>query len=336
MNRISINLHKINYNNSINKENKDDLLNNYYSIDNFRFSTYNITDNDLKNKFNVDNIKNINQNTNNLINLLKFDYGVLYDSDYLYNKIYQILEEYNNVLLYKLYDDYLLYYSDRAKKNNNINKDELFNNLDNLFISDLQNSCGYQKFKNIDKLLNNQIKDKLKDDLSYLDKVRDTIYESFYKNMHIKFSQDILDYEKELRELKELKQEVEFNLDFSNKKISNDYPVILEKLKTINDYVNSLSSNNSTNINGIKVNDLLNYHKLTNIYELTISNYKMNHILDDRINLVHKNTNNTLDQFLSSNITFLNELIKRKIKTVIRDYNYNSNKVNINNNIYIK
>ena len=64
----------------------------------------------------------------------------------------------------------------------------------------------------------------------------------------------------------------------------------------------------------------------------------MNNLLDDKINLVHTNSNNinSFNQFLLSNINFLNQLIKRKIKTVIRDYNYNSNKININNNSNIK
>ena len=370
---ITIDLHKL-YNKNDSKYSNSNidkftsLVDEYYMIDNYNF-TY--TNNDIfKNyvidKHNVDIvIDNFNLMDFKIDKILKNNSGIiLFDlsmiNDKFKNMLNGIMDNYESIHLNKLYDNYLLHFKN-LKKNNSNNFDRFYNNLINEFTSDIEDILLHQKIRNLPNIINNEkFTKKIDNDINYMDDIKQNIYTSFYSEEKINFRdfKDIVNYEKELIFDLNNNYSINYNITNNNYKYINseNYVKALNKLKNINDYIDSIYTNLDDNkqninrdfkgkfINEISVNDIFNLHKLNNLFNsLSYDDviYNMNDICDKKIKLYtetekkeNKNVDNNL--FINQNINFLNEFIKRKTKKIIRLYNYFNNRTNINNNTLLE
>lgn len=344
------------------------LVDEYYMIDNYNF-TY--TNNDIfKNyvidKHNVDIvIDNFNLMDFKIDKILKNNSGIiLFDlsmiNDKFKNMLNVIMDNYESIHLNKLYDNYLLHFKN-LKKNNSDNFDRFYNNLINEFINDIEDILLHQKIRNLPNIINNEkFTKKIDNDINYIDDIKQNIYTSFYSEEKINFRnfKDIVNYEKELIFDLNNNYSINYNITNNNYKYINseNYVKALNKLKNINDYIDSIYTNLDDNkqninrdfkgkfINEIPVNDIFNIHKLNNLFNsLSYDDviYNMNDICEKKIKLYtetekkdNKNVDNNL--FINQNINFLNEFIKRKTKKIIRLYNYFNNRTNINNNTLLE
>lgn len=381
---ITIDLHKL-YNTSdnvpelyITNINKfTSLVNEYYMIDNYNF-TY--TNNDIfKNhiidkhdvdivvdKFKLQNFNLLNGNTSSPkynSGIILFDLSMI--NDKFKNMLNDIMNNYENIHLNKLYDNYLLHFKDLKKEktlsDNFDNFDRFYNLLINEFTGDIEDILLYQKIKNLPKIIDNErFKKKIDNDINYIDDIKQYIYTSFYSEEKINFRdfKDIINYEKELIFDLNNNYSIKYNITDNNYKYidSENYIKALNKLKNINDYIDSIYVSNQDKkqnsnqdfkgkfINEILINDLFNVHKLNNLFNsLSYSDviYNMNDICDKKIKLyteTEKKDNKNIDNnlFINQNINFLNEFIKRKTKKIIKSYNYFNNRININNNTLLE
>ena len=152
----------------------------------------------------------------------------------------------------------------------------------------------------------------------------------------------------------------------SNKQVStNSFRKALNRLSSYNEYINNISDeinqnmksnlgsdqisnttskSNTDLIKTIKVDDLFNLNKINDIYNLIKSSNKynnseiyleMNDVRSKHIGISLNQKQNQFDpnpsseQFKNNIIMFLNELIKKKMVKIIREYNYMNNKNHI-------
>jgi hypothetical protein len=383
---ITIDLHKL-YNKSDNVpelyiadiDKFTSLVSEYYMIDNYNFEYTNndIFKNYVIDKYDVDIVVdkfklhkfNLSDSISNKYNsgIILFDLSMI--DDKFKNILNDIMSNYENIFLNKLYDNYLLHFNNlRKDKSESKSESELkselklesfnkfYNLLINEFTGDIEDIILYQKIKNLPKIIDNdKFTKKIDNDINYIDDIKQNIYTSFYSEEKINFNNDIINYEKELIFDLNNNYSINYNITDNDHKYINpeNYIKALNKLKNINDYLDlinvNLKDNNKQNlnrdfkgkfINEIFINDIFNIHKLNNLFSsLSYDDiiYNMNDICDKKIKLyteTEKKENKNIDNnlFINQNIHFLNEFIKRKIKKIIKSYNYLNNKLNINNN----
>jgi len=345
-NLISIDLHK-QYNkinsknlNNINSNLKS-LISQLYSIESYNFNYINI--NNFIDQFIHNNNLSDNDllllNQNKLINqqlLDKYNQGLILfnlsciNDDNLIQSIYNILINYQDVKLNKLYDNYLIFFQDKVNEFNQIDFQKLKNIISNIFKEDLNKLLLDQKIKLIP---NDKLKKKLKFDLEYSNLIKNIQYHRYYFNENL-INKDLINYEKSLY-LDIFSDNYRINYIFDNYKI---YQYINEE--TLNDILNKLKNINfsffsNQSDNKFNLDDLFDINKLKSIYQTYNQNqieFIMNDVLDDKFNIVsRKKESLTFENFYSNVIYFLNELIKRKIIKTVKLYNYTINKEQITN-----
>lgn len=343
--------------NIVNSKDLDSLISEYYNIDSFIFDNNNETYiNNFIDKFNIEHddlvifdklkLNNYLENPNQFLNynkgIILFNLSLSSDQE-LIDNINYLLVNYDNLVLNKFYDNYILYFSDQNKNHidKNENKTKLFNkNLENIFIEDIQELLLWQKIQNIPHIIkNNDFYNKLQDDLKY-----NIIKKNPLTNNDLKTYEDSLNYD-----LNSANYQVMYNfsnIDIKDKMIEqNNIPQILNKFSDFNSYFNDIlnddkiSSHNKISkldktdnlIHSITLNELFNVNNINNLYYLlqqkkNLDNniiFKMSDISDNKIDIYNEKSNHSTDseQFNSHIIYFINELMKAKIKKTIKLYN---------------
>ena len=305
-NFISINLNNIEKNN--NKYNLNNLIDQYYNIESYRFNN-NINRDDIFYKFDIDYNDYIHYNSNNLLNhdqgIISFNLSMIIDEK-LQSNINLILNNYKDISLNKYYDNYIIHF--KNKDSNNISLD----NLNHIFYNDIKDLILYNKIVNIPIIIdNNNFFNKIKDDINFLDNYYNNINDKLY-NKSI-----ILDIEKNNYSVNYI---FDNNIDIINcdlnlfKEYNNYINLIIDELNS-----NTLSESEYLIEHIFDPNNL--YKKLYNKYNIILT---MNDVLDKNM-IINYDKNNKFpnyDNFLSNIIIFINELTKRKIQKIIKLYNY--------------
>jgi hypothetical protein len=334
---ISIDLNNINNYTHHQTDNIDNLINNYYNLDYYDFSKDNLYYDEFINKYNIKSddlisviykyLDNPEKYLNYNKGLITFDLSIVNQSN-IYSNINFLVNNYDKVILNKIYDHIYIYFSDKLSKTNKLNIED---SLKNLFIDELNNLLLWQKIKNIPNLIKNKhMMYKMKDDLSYLDNIKHNIYNKFFTNLN-ENNINTSNYEKCLiNDLNSNNYIVNYLFDENVKKIDPEiYSIIFKKLEEYNIYLDDIIdqiTNNQTNNN--KIINLFNVDYLNELYNDLTNNIRitMNDVFNKNYNiekldseLINKN------DFFSNIIVFLNELIKRKMMKTIKVFNLMSN-----------
>ena len=312
-------------NNTITNHNLESLIDDYYSLDNYSFNNELEIDN-LIDKFDIYNkefsildkeylLNNFLENTENYLKhdngLILFDLSMSNDNN-LYKSIELLSNNYKNVNIHRLNDNYILDF-DTKQINNYAN---IENSFKNLFTIDLDNLSIQRQIKNIPLHINNeQFYLKIKDDLNYLTLIQNQQYTNItnYKNnllLHLNSE----DY----------KVSYVFNDDvqYINKELYNN---LFNQLRDYNNYIDDITIKlNKTTKNNSNIDDFFNIDKLNELYNKNPNylNLKMNDVLDYNINIHKLDTIIDNDKYFNNVFKFLNELIKKKIIKVIKLNNF--------------
>ena len=375
---ITIDLNKLSkeHNKNINKEKLISKLEKYYDINNYIFNKniekikplliekFDININYDLVVLNPISLQSLTDHNEKIIKydkgIILFDIGMLNDDKIINNIITYTYQNYKNITISKLYDNYILCFSEKLNiiKNDIEDIKNIKNNLITLFINDINKLILSQKITNIKNVLQSKLMlDKLNFDISYSGLVIDNIYMKYYSNGNITINNDLTNYEKILKQdLESSNYEVNYNLFNNDKELNNSKHVeYLNMFKYYNLFFNKIQNklrhefgeikkrtveeNNKENNkeNNIMIADIFDINKLNEIY-IKYENskqyliFKMNDVLDDKILIVSdiENKMKSKNEFINDTIIFINELMKRKIKKLIRLFNYNQYNINGN------
>ena len=163
---------------------------------------YNITESDLfPDKFNLINLfyKNPNKILSYNSGLILFDNSMVGDEE-LTNIINMVFGNYNDTIIDKIYNDYVIYFNQKINKaKQKIYDEKIFNEkINNLFIDDLKQNLLWSKIKNIPNVFqNDKLSKKLAFEFSYVGYIKENIYQNHYKkNKNNNYHKEITNYEK--------------------------------------------------------------------------------------------------------------------------------------------
>ena len=213
--------------------------------------------------------------------LILIDMKMLIRDDIILNIDY-IYENYQNISLNKMYDNYLLYFGDKSSVLKKLaDKKDLFNSkLYNIFYEDLVELNLWQQINNIPNKINSQqfIK-KINNDINYMKNIKQHTYKNFYSNFNNQYEAKIITYEKSIYyDINSDNYIVNYNLNNHRQKNidKTKYHTILNSLHQYYNYIDNLMSNidkpisvlNSNITSKAKLSDdfsyLSNYEKLEN------------------------------------------------------------------------
>lgn len=282
---------------------------------------FNIHDNDLK-------ILNKTNFINNYMNkpekylyfdkgIILFDIGMIIDTKFLSN-INFILCNYDEVILNRIHDNYIIYFNKKLDRQDNKHYDD---KLLLVFENDIKHLLLTGKIKNIPFIIpNKHLIKKIKKDLDYLEKINN---HNYFK------SSDMKEYKRGLiNDISSSYYQVEYHFEKYNHITNSDK--VISKLNKYNSYIDNIileTKMNKTNNGEYKVFDLFNRNEINKLYHKIKEDgiiIKMNDVLDDNFKILddEKTKNISFNNFMNGIIIFMNELIKRKIIKTIRLYNH--------------
>lgn len=326
-----------------NKLDLDNLLERYYSIDNYTFTNDNMLDEHI-----IDNFKHINNdiiidkfqsNTNLNLNLNNYNSNIsngviLFDlsmsnDEQLYSNINNIMNNYSNINLHKFSDNYVMEFSNKKDTLTNLS---YTNDLKNIFANDLNNLLLCQRIQNIPyRISNEDFNSKIKEDLQYLDILNKSSYTSIISENDLDLYKKSIDINLKSNEYK---VSYIFDKTYNKLTIGNEH---FEKLKEFNTYIDDISMqiNNIQNIqnnlnkfdkfdgfDGLYIDNLFDINLLDKLYQnnQNINSIEMNDVLDKNFKINKLSISNQIDNntFFNNIFKFLNELIKRKFIKIIK------------------
>ena len=322
LNTILNNKHT-NINTNINTD-ISELIESYYSLDNYNFINEDIINEKILNNFNpksellmTDILDNDYQINNEGIGLLDLS---LTNNESIYDKLYNLCTNYSNIEFNKLNDKFIIKYNNKQPNANIIDRIDFNKSFQSLFVSRLEDLSLKQSIINIPNIISNEkFNTKIAEDLSYThnDILRSDIdIENYINNLKIDLDSD--NYK--------VKYIFEDNIEYIDKKL---YNLLLEKLKEYNkniddiivrlNKVSKLNINNSVNTNNIS--DMFDINLLEKLYNNnSFTQINMDDVLDKKYSY-DNNKNISKEIFYNNIFKFLNELIKRKTVKIIKIYN---------------
>ena len=336
-----------------------DKIQEYYTLDTFEFDEYDILKLNLIDKYNIQSHdlfllnkckleKSYLTNTHKYLQynkgLINFDIGMLSNPNIILNIIF-LFQNYSNLMLSKIHDNYLLYFNDKINKSdhlmannlstNQINLDKLNNKILHMFMLDVDELLLYQQIKNIPKIINNKhmIK-KIKNDLSYSSIIKSDRFNSYFNEISItKQSEPIKQYEQNLvLELFQISLNVEFVLNNSNNfkqidDLENKIHKIFEQFYDQNSYIDNIYDKISPSINFISSCQINNHCQSRINNDQSNINY-FNITQSDELNSLNEESNAkhlTNRSILSHNVQLIDLLNMRKLTDI---YNLIKPKIN--------
>lgn len=325
---------------------------------------YNITESDLfPDKFNLINLfyKNPNKILSYNSGLILFDNSMVGDEE-LTNIINMVFGNYNDTIIDKIYNDYVIYFNqkiDKAKQK--IYDEKIFNEkINNLFIDDLKQNLLWSKIKNIPNVFQNaKLSKKLAFEFSYVGYIKENIYQNHYKkNKNNNYHKEITNYEKILYSdlsTNTNNYSINYNINLNEdtdlkydlKGINNNNILdVLVKLQGYNNILNNISNQSNQSIGNQSISRQANQSdsNQANQSNQSDSNFKLLKMIKfDELFSIHK-INNLFNFIigeisksnLSSNVN-INFMMDDILDDTISIYKNNTiNTVNtIHNNIII-
>jgi hypothetical protein len=298
------------------------LIDSYYSIENYTFTNENILNDKIIERFNP-------RSDLQMINILYDDHTGMDDGigvfdlsmandDKLYDNLYKLTENYSMIEFNHLADRYIVRFSNKTTDTDTdidtISKEDLSNRLQSLFGNRLTKLLLKQSILNLPIIISNeQFNSKLKEDLSFMSK------DILLSNI------DITNYIKNLDlDLKSSNYKVSYVFTNQIDNIDRDqYTTILDKFDRLNKYTDNIYDQ-MTNTNNIdnQINNLFRIDTLDTLYMKNnmISEIKMNDVMDRQYE-ISSDKYISINDFYNNIFKFLNELVKRKIIKVIKLYN---------------